>query len=66
MKNNLKRLNKLKNKNKSKGNKSLRHFKKESKLFKPNMNKQEKTKSKNTEKIKRTFLSYQQVLNTKL
>jgi len=55
MKNNLKRLNKLKNKNKLKENKSLRHSKKESKLFKLNMNKQEKIKSKNTEKIKRTF-----------
>jgi len=55
MKNNLKRLKKLKNKNKSKENKSLRHFKKESKPFKLSMNNQAKTKSKNTEKIKRTF-----------
>lgn len=55
MKNNLKRLNKSKNNKKSKENKLLRHFKKESKPFKLNMNKPVKTKSKNTEKIKRTF-----------
>lgn len=65
MKNNSKRLNKSKNNKKSKENKLLRHFKKESKPFKLSMNKPAKIKSKNTEKIKRTFLSYFQVLNTK-